>query len=75
MVPDPVGEHFVESLAHPGGDATGLSLLSTDLTTGSVSRFDRLTFYSCCGEARSLEQLALSRSHIDALLPGLSAAL
>jgi putative ABC transport system substrate-binding protein len=36
MVPDPVGDHFVASLAHPGGNETGLSLLSTDLTRKRV---------------------------------------
>ncbi|HTS94700.1 MAG TPA: ABC transporter substrate-binding protein [Stellaceae bacterium] len=32
MVPDPVGMKFVESLARPGGNATGLSILATGLT-------------------------------------------
>ena len=31
MVPDPVGSKFVDSLARPGGNATGLSLLSAGL--------------------------------------------
>jgi putative ABC transport system substrate-binding protein len=31
-VPDPVGSKFVESLSHPGGIATGLSMLGVDLT-------------------------------------------
>lgn len=29
---DPVGEGFVASLAHPGGNITGVSILTTDLT-------------------------------------------
>ncbi|SEE89184.1 putative ABC transport system substrate-binding protein [Rhizobiales bacterium GAS191] len=36
LVPDPVGSKFVDSLARPGGNATGLSLLSTDLTKKRV---------------------------------------
>jgi putative ABC transport system substrate-binding protein len=36
LVPDPVGEGFVESLARPGGNDTGLSLLSIDLTKKRV---------------------------------------
>src|SRR5579864_8347373 len=32
FVPDPVGSKFVESLAHPGGNATGLSMVSVGLT-------------------------------------------
>jgi putative ABC transport system substrate-binding protein len=32
FVPDPVGNGFVESLARPGGNATGLSFLPADLT-------------------------------------------
>ncbi len=31
-IPDPVGEGFVASLAHPGGNITGLSNLSPDLS-------------------------------------------
>ncbi|MGB8835242.1 MAG: ABC transporter substrate-binding protein, partial [Candidatus Acidiferrales bacterium] len=32
LVADPVGFGFVESLAHPGGNATGLSLMTIDLS-------------------------------------------
>ena len=32
LAPDPVREGLVESLAHPGGNVTGLSLMSTDLS-------------------------------------------
>jgi putative tryptophan/tyrosine transport system substrate-binding protein len=32
LAPDPVGYGFVESLAHPGGNATGLSLMAVDLS-------------------------------------------
>jgi putative ABC transport system substrate-binding protein len=31
-VPDPVGLHLVDSLAHPGGNMTGFSIMGTDLT-------------------------------------------
>jgi putative ABC transport system substrate-binding protein len=32
IVPDPVGQGLVESLAHPGGNATGLSVMMVDLS-------------------------------------------
>ena len=32
VVPDPVGLHLVDSLAHPGGNVTGFSIMGTDLT-------------------------------------------
>jgi putative ABC transport system substrate-binding protein len=32
VVPDPVGLHLVDSLAHPGGNMTGFSIMGTDLT-------------------------------------------
>lgn len=32
IVADPVGSGLVASLAHPGGNATGLSVMTTDLT-------------------------------------------
>jgi putative ABC transport system substrate-binding protein len=32
LLPDPVASGLVESLAHPGGNATGLSLMSVDLS-------------------------------------------
>jgi putative ABC transport system substrate-binding protein len=32
VAPDPVGTQLVESLAHPGGNATGLSLMAPDLS-------------------------------------------
>ena len=32
LVPDPIASGLVESLARPGGDATGLSLMSVDLS-------------------------------------------
>ena len=32
IAPDPVGTHLVESLARPGGNATGLSLMAPDLS-------------------------------------------
>jgi putative tryptophan/tyrosine transport system substrate-binding protein len=32
LAPDPIGYGFVESLAHPGGNATGLSLMAVDLS-------------------------------------------
>jgi putative ABC transport system substrate-binding protein len=32
LAPDPIGYGLVESLAHPGGNATGLSLMAVDLS-------------------------------------------
>jgi putative ABC transport system substrate-binding protein len=32
LTPEPVGDGFVESLSHPGGNATGLSLMTVDLS-------------------------------------------
>ena len=32
MVTDPIGSGLVASLAHPGGNVTGLSLMASDLT-------------------------------------------
>jgi putative tryptophan/tyrosine transport system substrate-binding protein len=32
LAPNPVGDGFVENLAHPGGNASGLSLMTIDLT-------------------------------------------
>jgi putative tryptophan/tyrosine transport system substrate-binding protein len=32
LVPDPVGRRVVDSLAHPGGNLTGLDPMFTDLT-------------------------------------------
>ena len=39
MAGDPVGSGFVASLAHPGGNITGLSLQTTDTAT---KRFELL---------------------------------
>jgi putative tryptophan/tyrosine transport system substrate-binding protein len=36
---DPVGMGLVESLAHPGGNVTGLSLIATDLTGKRLELF------------------------------------
>jgi putative ABC transport system substrate-binding protein len=33
---DPVGAGFVKSLAHPGGNITGVANVSTDITAKSV---------------------------------------
>ena len=35
LVPDPVGQHLVDSLAHPGGNMTGVSTIQTDVTATS----------------------------------------
>jgi putative tryptophan/tyrosine transport system substrate-binding protein len=32
LSPDPVGQHLVDSLSHPGGNLTGFSIMSADLT-------------------------------------------
>lgn len=32
IVPDPVGLKLVDSIAHPGGNMTGFSIMGTDLT-------------------------------------------
>jgi len=37
LAQDPVRDRFVESLAHPGGNATGLSLMSLDLSGKRLS--------------------------------------
>lgn len=37
--PDPVGNGLVESLAHPGGNVTGLSLMAADLSGKRLSLF------------------------------------
>jgi putative ABC transport system substrate-binding protein len=37
--PDPVGNELVESIAHPGGNVTGLSLMATDLSGKRLSLF------------------------------------
>jgi putative tryptophan/tyrosine transport system substrate-binding protein len=37
--PDPVGNGLVESLAHPGGNVTGLSLMAVDLSGKRLSLF------------------------------------
>jgi ABC-type uncharacterized transport system substrate-binding protein len=37
--PDPVGSGLVESLAHPGGNATGLSLMALDVTGKRLGLF------------------------------------
>lgn len=39
VMPDPVGTKLVESLAHPGGNVTGLSLMSVDLSSKRLSLF------------------------------------
>jgi putative tryptophan/tyrosine transport system substrate-binding protein len=40
--PDPVGSGLVESLAHPGGNATGLSLMALDVTGKRLGLFKEL---------------------------------
>ena len=40
--PDPVGSGLVESLAHPGGNATGLSLMSIDVSGKRLGLFKEL---------------------------------
>ena len=35
-ITDPVGNHLIESLAHPGGNTTGMSLLAIELTSKRV---------------------------------------
>jgi putative ABC transport system substrate-binding protein len=37
--PDPVGHGLAESLAHPGGNVTGLSLMATDLSGKRLAMF------------------------------------
>ena len=37
--PDPVGNGFAESLAHPGGNITGLSLMTSDITGKRLALF------------------------------------
>ena len=40
--PDPVGNGLVQSLAHPGGDVTGLSLMMIDLSDKRLGLFKEL---------------------------------
>jgi putative ABC transport system substrate-binding protein len=41
-MPDPVGNRAVPSLAHPGGNTTGLSLMSTDLSAKRLELLKQL---------------------------------
>jgi putative ABC transport system substrate-binding protein len=64
IVPDPVGSKFVESLSHPGGNATGLSMLGVDLTK------KRLQFLvDCVPTMKSLGYLAPQLPVAPANLP------
>lgn len=40
--PDPIGSGLVESLAHPGGNVTGLSLMAIDVSGKRLSFFKEL---------------------------------
>jgi putative ABC transport system substrate-binding protein len=54
--PDPVGNGLVESLAHPGGNVTGLSLMAIDLSGKRLSLFKeavaKLTRVAILGDPR-----------------------
>jgi len=64
IVPDPVGQGFVSSLSHPGGNATGLSMLGIDLTK------KRLQFLiDCVPPMKSLGFLAPRLAIPTATLP------
>jgi putative ABC transport system substrate-binding protein len=65
LVPDPIGSGFAESLAHPGGNATGLSLMTEDLTgkrlellkeaVPSLSRVALLIHFSTPSKERAIK--------------------
>jgi putative ABC transport system substrate-binding protein len=65
LVPDPIGSGLAESLAHPGSNATGLSLMTEDLTgkrlellkeaVPSLSRVALLIHFSTPSKERAIK--------------------
>jgi putative ABC transport system substrate-binding protein len=66
VVPDPVGYRLVESLAHPGGNMTGLSLMSVDLSGKRLALLREAV--------PNLSRVALLAGPKDPIAPGIAAA-
>jgi putative ABC transport system substrate-binding protein len=64
--PDPVGSGLVESLAHPGGNATGLSLMAIDVSGKRLGLFKELV--------PNLSRLAIMIDPTDPAAPRFRAA-
>jgi putative ABC transport system substrate-binding protein len=85
IVADPVGDKLVESLAHPGGNMTGLSLMSVDLSgkrvallKEAVPGLQRLAFvidptdtnsFRAPGAKKAAEALGLSMTEVSVAGP------
>ena len=85
IVADPVGDKLVESLAHPGGNMTGLSLMSADLSgkrvallKEAVPGLQRLAFvidptdpnsFRAPGAKKAAETLGLSMTEVSVAGP------
>jgi putative ABC transport system substrate-binding protein len=69
LVPDPVRDGFVDSLARPGGNATGLALLSTDLTKKRMHLLrEAIPGLSRAGLLVPSPAAALNRAVIEAII-------
>lgn len=66
IVPDPVGYKLVERLAYPGGNATGLSLMSVDLSGKRLALLREAV--------PNLSRVALLLEPKDPIAPGMVAA-
>ncbi len=64
--PDPVGNGLAESLAHPGGNITGLSLMAVDVSSKRLAMFKEVV--------PNLAQIALVLDPREPLSRGLKAA-
>jgi putative ABC transport system substrate-binding protein len=66
IVPEPVGYGLVESLAHPGGNATGLSVMSVDLSGKRLGLLREAV--------PNLSRVALLADPKDPIAPGIASA-